>query len=98
MYRWILDPAERYAVLANVAIKSINKDYHVIVEIASVLQPQELLAVRHAYQHRYKHSLEEHVAAYTSGYHRQASQFFTIHYTLFLLHIYFSIICLRFFK
>lgn len=74
MYRWILDPADRYAVLANVAIKSINKDYHVIVEIASVLQPQELLAVRHAYHNRYKNSLEEHVAAHTSGYHRQASQ------------------------
>ncbi|RHN40238.1 putative annexin [Medicago truncatula] len=59
MYRWILDPADRYAVLANVAIKSINKDYHVIVEIASVLQPQELLAVRHAYHNRYKNSLEE---------------------------------------
>jgi len=78
-------------MLANVAIKSINKDYHVIVEIASVLQPQELLAVRHAYQLRYKHSLEEHVAAHTSGYHRQASQ--KIYYTLYLIfasHLFFN--------
>ncbi|XP_057458767.1 annexin-like protein RJ4 [Lotus japonicus] len=63
LYRWILEPAERYAVLANVAIKSANNDHHVIVEIACVLEPEELLAVRHAYHNRYKHSLEEDVAA-----------------------------------
>ncbi|CAJ2659555.1 unnamed protein product [Trifolium pratense] len=71
MYRWILEPADRYAVLANVAIKNLNSDYHVIVEIASVLKPEELLVVRRAYHNRYKHSLEEHVAAHTSGYLRQ---------------------------
>ncbi|XP_057976604.1 annexin-like protein RJ4 [Malania oleifera] len=66
MYRWILDPAERDAVLANVAItKSV--DYHVIVEIACVYCPEELLAVRRAYQSRYKRSLEEDVASHTTG-------------------------------
>ncbi|OWM90035.1 annexin-like protein RJ4 isoform X2 [Punica granatum] len=67
VYRWILDPADRYAVLANVAIRKGVPDYHVIVEIACVLSPEELLEVRKAYKLRYKHSLEEDVAAHTSG-------------------------------
>ncbi|RDX98794.1 hypothetical protein CR513_18242 [Mucuna pruriens] len=58
VYRWILEPADRDAVLANVAIKS-GKNYNVIVEIATILSPEELLAVRRAYLNRYKHSLEE---------------------------------------
>jgi hypothetical protein len=74
MYRWILDPADRYAVLANGAIKNLNRDYHVVVEIACVLKPEELLVVRRAYHNRYKHSLEEHVAAHTSGYLRQVNK------------------------
>ncbi|XP_020215168.1 annexin-like protein RJ4 [Cajanus cajan] len=71
VYRWIFEPAERYAVLANVAIKNANKDYHVIVEIACVLQPEELLGVRRAYHNRYNHSLEEDVAVHTTGLLRQ---------------------------
>lgn len=71
MYRWILEPAERYALLANVAIRNANNDYHVIVEIGCVLEPEELLVVRRAYHNRYKHSLEEDVAAHTTGHLRQ---------------------------
>ncbi|GAV79019.1 Annexin domain-containing protein [Cephalotus follicularis] len=67
VYRWILDPVDRQAVLAHVAIKKSEPDYHVIVEIACVLSPEELLAVRRAYHLRYKRSLEEDVAAATSG-------------------------------
>ncbi|XP_027355675.1 annexin-like protein RJ4 [Abrus precatorius] len=70
VYRWILEPADRDAVLVNVAIKS-GKNYNVVVEIATVLSPEELFAVRRAYLHRYKHSLEEDVAAHTSGHLRQ---------------------------
>ncbi|KAE8717844.1 Annexin D6 [Hibiscus syriacus] len=73
MYRWILDPADRDAVLANVAIKKLTPDHHVIVEIACTRSPEELLAVRRAYHNRYKHSLEEHVAAHTKGDTRMAS-------------------------
>ncbi|TKY68250.1 Annexin protein RJ4 [Spatholobus suberectus] len=72
-FRWTLEPAERYAVLANVAINFFNKDYHVIVDIACVLHPEELLGMRRAYHNRYKHSLEEDVAAHTTGHLRQAS-------------------------
>ncbi|KAB2063133.1 hypothetical protein E1A91_A10G201700v1 [Gossypium mustelinum] len=67
VYRWILDPADRDAVLANVAIKKLSPDHHVIVEISCTRSPEELLAVRRAYQARYKHSLEEDVAAHTKG-------------------------------
>ena len=74
MYRWILDAADRDAVLANVAIRE-GKNYHVIVEIASVLSPEELLVVRRAYHNRYRRSLEEDIAAHTSGPLRQASLF-----------------------
>ncbi|KAK7314223.1 hypothetical protein VNO77_39436 [Canavalia gladiata] len=70
VYRWILEPADRDAVLANVAIKS-GKNFHIVVEIATVHNPEELLAVRRAYLHRYKRSLEEDVAAHTSGHLRQ---------------------------
>ncbi|KAF2322482.1 hypothetical protein GH714_017265 [Hevea brasiliensis] len=66
VYRWILDPEDRDAVLANVALKK-SSDYHVIVEIACVRSSEELLAVRRAYHARYKHSLEEDVAVHTTG-------------------------------
>ena len=58
-------------MLANVAIRK-SGDYHVIVELACVHSPEELLAVRRAYQARYKHSLEEDLAANTSGDVRKA--------------------------
>lgn len=77
VYRWILEPADRDAVLANVAIKS-GKNYNVIVEISTVLSPEELFNVRRAYIKRYKHSLEEDVAAHTSGHLRQVLVFFYI--------------------
>ncbi|XP_004307132.1 PREDICTED: annexin-like protein RJ4 isoform X2 [Fragaria vesca subsp. vesca] len=66
VYRWILDPADRDAVLANVAIKK-STDYNVIIEISCIHSPEELLAVRRAYQLRYKHSVEEDLAAHTTG-------------------------------
>ncbi|KAK7401331.1 hypothetical protein VNO78_12727 [Psophocarpus tetragonolobus] len=71
VYRWMLEPADRDAVLVNVAIKNGSKDLHVIAEIACVLSAEELLAVRRAYHNRYKHSLEEDVAANTTGHLRQ---------------------------
>ncbi|KAE9617195.1 putative annexin [Lupinus albus] len=70
VYRWILEPADRDAVLANVALKS-GRNYYAIVEISSVLSPEELLAVRRAYLDRYKRSLEEDIASHTSGHLRQ---------------------------
>ncbi|KAJ6694761.1 ANNEXIN [Salix koriyanagi] len=66
VYRWVLDPEDRDAVLANVAIRK-SGDYHVIVEIACVLSSEELLVVRRAYHARYRHSLEEDLAAHTTG-------------------------------
>ncbi|KAK4253808.1 hypothetical protein QN277_010435 [Acacia crassicarpa] len=72
MYRWMLEPAEREAVLCNVALKKYKSvDYNVVVEIASVLSPEELLVVRRAYHSRYNSSLEEDTAAYTTGHLRQ---------------------------
>jgi len=73
VYRWMLEPADRDAVLINVAIRNGNKDYHVVAEIASVLSTEELLAVRRAYHNRYKRSIEEDVSAHTTGHLRQAS-------------------------
>ncbi|KAF7139552.1 hypothetical protein RHSIM_Rhsim07G0065300 [Rhododendron simsii] len=67
VYRWILDPVDRNAVLANVAITKSATDYRVIVELSCTHSSQELLAAKRAYQARYKHSLEEHLAAHTSG-------------------------------
>ncbi|KAK1277717.1 hypothetical protein QJS04_geneDACA007400 [Acorus gramineus] len=67
VYRWIFDPVEREAILANVAVKKGSEDYQVIVEIACVNSPAELLAMKQAYQARFKRSLEEDVASSTSG-------------------------------
>lgn len=61
-----MDPVDRDAVLANVAIKKKPVDYRVIVELACIRSPDELLAVKRAYQIRYKHSLEEDVAHHTT--------------------------------
>lgn len=71
MYRWILDPADRDAYLANVALKNAIPDIRVIIEIACVRSPCELLAAKKAYQSRYKRSLEEDVASHTTGYFRK---------------------------
>lgn len=73
MYRWILEPSEREALLANIALTSGDKNYQVIVEISCVLSPEELFVVRRDYHNRFKRSLEEDVAANTSGHLRQAS-------------------------
>ncbi|KAJ0094543.1 hypothetical protein Patl1_17027 [Pistacia atlantica] len=67
VHQWIFEPADRDALLANEAIKKAVPDYHVIIEIACVGSPEELFAVRQAYQVRYKRSLEEDVAAHTTG-------------------------------
>lgn len=70
----MLEPADRDAVLANVAIRETVPDYRVIVEIACIRSPEELLGVKRAYQNRYKHSLEEDLASYTAGDIRKASK------------------------
>lgn len=67
VYRWMLEPADRDAVLCHVAIKKHKPDYHVLVEISCIRSPEELFAIRRAYQFRYKRSLEEDIAAHTSG-------------------------------
>ncbi|OEL24215.1 Annexin-like protein RJ4 [Dichanthelium oligosanthes] len=67
MYHWILDPVERQAVMANAATKCIQEEYPVIVEIACANSSAELIAVKKAYHDLYKCSLEEDVAAGTTG-------------------------------
>ncbi|XP_058194921.1 annexin-like protein RJ4 [Rhododendron vialii] len=67
MFRWVLDPFDRDAVLANVALKESNPDYHVIVELSCIYSPEELLAVKRVYQARYHHCLEEDLASHIFG-------------------------------
>ncbi|KAI4333016.1 hypothetical protein L6164_017873 [Bauhinia variegata] len=67
VYRWMLEPTDRDALLANIAIRHIKTDYNVIVEFACVSSPEELLVLRRAYHHRHKRSMEEDVAASTTG-------------------------------
>ena len=67
-----MDPVDRDAVLANVAIKKAETEFPVIIELSCIYSPEELLAVRRAYQSRYKRSLEEDVAAHTTGDLRKA--------------------------
>ncbi|KAJ1686802.1 hypothetical protein LUZ63_018192 [Rhynchospora breviuscula] len=67
VYRWIFDPVERQAIMANIAIKNNVVDFPVIIEIACVNSSNELLAVKQVYQSLYKHSMEEDVASHTTG-------------------------------
>ncbi|KAL6495729.1 hypothetical protein OROGR_030292 [Orobanche gracilis] len=67
VYRWILEPEDRDAVLLHVAINEKPIDYRVIVEISCVYSPEELLGIKRAYQIRYKHSLEEDLAQHTTS-------------------------------
>ncbi|KAL6562963.1 hypothetical protein OROHE_005550 [Orobanche hederae] len=67
VYRWILDPEDRDAVLLHVAMNEKPIDYRVIVEISCIYSPEELLGIKRAYQIRYKHSLEEDLAQHTTS-------------------------------
>ncbi|PWA43931.1 annexin-like protein RJ4 [Artemisia annua] len=78
VYRWNLDPADRDAVLANVSLRNENRDHKVIIELAFTLSPEELFAVKCAYQCRYKRSLEEDIASHTSGELRKSRTFFEV--------------------
>lgn len=44
-----------------------DPDYRVIIEIACIRSPEDLLAVKRAYKFRYKHSLEEDLASSTTA-------------------------------
>lgn len=63
----MLDPLERDAAVVNEAVKKWSPHDRVLVEIAVIKTANELLAVRRAYQEKYKKSLEEDVAAHTTG-------------------------------
>ncbi|ONK60808.1 uncharacterized protein A4U43_C08F22880 [Asparagus officinalis] len=65
VYRWMFDPAEREAIIANVAIK--DNDYRVIIETACINSAKELLVVKQTYHAINKHSLEEDVASHITG-------------------------------
>ncbi|OVA14187.1 Annexin [Macleaya cordata] len=64
---WTLDPAERDALLANEATRKWTSNNRVILEIACTRSSHDLLLVRQAYHARFKRSLEEDVAAHTTG-------------------------------
>ncbi|KAG1366505.1 annexin D1 [Cocos nucifera] len=64
---WTLDPAERDAWLANEAVRKWRPGNRVLIEIACARSSEELFAVRQAYHARFKRSLEEDVAAHTTG-------------------------------
>ncbi|CAM8878989.1 unnamed protein product [Rhodiola kirilowii] len=68
---WVLDPPQRLAVLANEAVHKSKPDYRVIVEIACSDSAEDLLAIKRAYKHKYKHSLEEDIASLTTGHIRK---------------------------
>ncbi|KAL7157991.1 hypothetical protein ABFS83_02G112900 [Erythranthe nasuta] len=71
VYRWALDPEDRDAVILHTAIKKTPTiDYRAIVEISCTSSYDELLAIKRAYQIRYKHSLEEDLAQRTTSHMR----------------------------
>ncbi|CAH9091869.1 unnamed protein product [Cuscuta europaea] len=68
VYRWMLDPEDRDAVLLHVAIKQGTvPDYRVIIELSCIYSPEEFLGVKRAYQARYKRSFEEDLAQHSTA-------------------------------
>ncbi|KAA0031488.1 hypothetical protein IC582_000263 [Cucumis melo] len=62
---WTLHPAERDALLANEAIRKLK--HFVVLEIACSRTPRDLFLVKEEYHARFKRSIEEDVAQYTTG-------------------------------
>ncbi|TMX02518.1 hypothetical protein EJD97_021208 [Solanum chilense] len=68
VYRWMLDPQERDAVILHVAIKEKPiLDYTSIIELSCIYSPHDFLSVKCTYQARYKRSLEEDLAQHCTG-------------------------------
>jgi annexin D len=70
---WTLGPAERDAALANEALRKWKPGNSVLIEISCARTSSELFAVRQAYHALFKKSLEEDVAAHTTGSFRKLS-------------------------
>ncbi|KAJ8490876.1 hypothetical protein OPV22_012597 [Ensete ventricosum] len=64
---WVMDAAERDAVLANEVVRKWSPGNRVLIEIAVARTADQLFAAKRAYQARFKRSLEEDVAAHTNG-------------------------------
>lgn len=82
---WVLDPPERDAHLANLALQKPVPDCKVLVEIACMRSPEDLLATRRAYRCLYRRSLEEDLASRTTGDIRKVSNFLTSKCSLLVL-------------
>ncbi|KAK6933944.1 Annexin repeat [Dillenia turbinata] len=67
IYRWIPEPADRDALLANIALRKGKFNHRVIVEVSCARHPEEFLAAKRAYFLHYRHSMEEDVASHTTG-------------------------------
>lgn len=76
MMMWVLDPAERDAMLANEAAMKWSPSNRVLIEIAVARAADELFAARRSYQSRFKRSLEEDVSAHTHGDFRKVNFLF----------------------
>ncbi|KAM0853909.1 hypothetical protein ACQ4PT_050767 [Festuca glaucescens] len=58
LYLWMLDPAERDAIMARDAIESAATDYRVLVEIFTRRKQEQLFFTKQAYLARFKKNLE----------------------------------------
>lgn len=67
MLLWVLDPAERDAVLAYDSSRKWGPGDRALIEIACARRSDELFAARRAYHARYKRAIEEDVAAHAKG-------------------------------
>jgi annexin A7/11 len=58
LYLWMLDPAERDAIMARDAIESAMTDYWVLIEIFTRRKQEQLFFTKQAYLARFKKNLE----------------------------------------
>ena len=59
LYLWMLDPAERDAVMARDAVESAATDYRVLVEVFTRRKQEQLFFTKQAYLARFKKNLEQ---------------------------------------
>ncbi|KAJ7294720.1 hypothetical protein O6H91_16G068300 [Diphasiastrum complanatum] len=68
---WMMEPAERDAIILRDAMKGVGTKDKALIEIICTRAPSQIHAIRHAYQAKYQRSLDRDIESDTSGYYKK---------------------------
>ncbi|KAJ7295732.1 hypothetical protein O6H91_Y166900 [Diphasiastrum complanatum] len=68
---WMMEPAERDAVILRDAMNVVGTKDKALIEIICTRAPSQIHAIRQAYQAKYQRSLDMDIESDTSGYYRK---------------------------